>query len=315
MDHHPLVSVVIATYNGAPYLSSQLKSILSQTYSNIEIIVTDDQSEDATVDIVREFAKSDQRIQIHINDKRFGYTLNFLRGLQQSRGEMVCFCDQDDAWRSDKIEQLLNSFLANNKLCLAFSDLEVCDEHLKIIHPSFFRLIKMNPTRKTTKEEAILKNRIPGCAMMFRKCVVDKLLRAIDGEVPLMHDHFVFLLASALGEIYFVDKPLVKYRQHRKNVTAILKKIEFNHTSFVESTERTIEYMKQHLSKELSIDYNRLIRFLELYEFRKGNHRIDYLNYFQCLRDDTAKDRLLAFLECVFPSCYMKLKNLFGVSI
>ena len=64
MTSTPLVSVAMATYNGAPYLKEQLSSILGQTYPNLEIVITDDASSDETLAILRDFEKSHERIKI-----------------------------------------------------------------------------------------------------------------------------------------------------------------------------------------------------------------------------------------------------------
>lgn len=68
----PLVSVVMATYNGERFLDEQLRSIRNQTWTNLEIIVVDDASTDGTVDILRRHAMQDGRIQIHVSASNQG---------------------------------------------------------------------------------------------------------------------------------------------------------------------------------------------------------------------------------------------------
>ena len=70
------VSVAMCTYNGEKFLSEQLVSILSQTHSNIEVVICDDGSSDGTVEILQQFANSDPRIKLHINQENLGFIKN-----------------------------------------------------------------------------------------------------------------------------------------------------------------------------------------------------------------------------------------------
>ena len=77
---HPLVSVVLGTYNGEAYLEEQLRSVLAQTYPSFEIIAIDDGSRDHTVAVLREYAARDPRIRVIINERNLGFIRNFEKG-------------------------------------------------------------------------------------------------------------------------------------------------------------------------------------------------------------------------------------------
>src|SRR3990172_731979 len=118
-----LVSIVMATYNGEKYLRQQLDSILEQTCQHFELIVVDDASTDETLSILNEYAASDDRIHVYPAEKNMGLVANFERGLKLAKGEFIALSDQDDIFRNDKIELLLNALKAHPDRDLAVSDL------------------------------------------------------------------------------------------------------------------------------------------------------------------------------------------------
>ncbi len=108
--HKPLVSVIMPAYNASQYIAKSITSVQAQTFTNWELIVVDDCSQDGTAQLVKEFAHNDFRIKLHCNAKNMGVakTRNFALGL--CRGEYVAFLDSDDIWRPDKIELQLECF-------------------------------------------------------------------------------------------------------------------------------------------------------------------------------------------------------------
>ena len=190
MRKDPLISVVMAVYNGEDYLKEQVMTILNQTYHCIEVIIVDDKSCDNTLRIAKGLAEEDSRIKIFENPCNLGYAQNFLKGLSYAKGDYICFSDQDDYWLNDKIE-VLRSFLdKNEKNILAYSDMEICNENLVTIHKSFQKVSGIAPRKGHIRDVAFLKNIMPGCSMMFRKEVVS-LIKDKDATLPLMHDHLI----------------------------------------------------------------------------------------------------------------------------
>ena len=92
----PLVTVCIATYNGAAYLAAQLDSVLNQTHRHCEILIGDDTSSDGTREILEEYARRDSRVRLIFNPENLGYNRNFEALARQAAGEYIAFCDQDD---------------------------------------------------------------------------------------------------------------------------------------------------------------------------------------------------------------------------
>ena len=126
----PLVSIVLATYNGEKYLSQQLDSVLSQTYSPIEVIAVDDGSTDSTIKVLHEYAKRHPNMKVVVNDKTLGYKKNFEKGCSLSAGDYISFCDQDDVWESNKTEILMQSI---DNYPMVYCDDEFVNEKLETL--------------------------------------------------------------------------------------------------------------------------------------------------------------------------------------
>src|SRR3954462_8301868 len=105
-DRAPLISVVLATYNGAPFLREQLDSVLGQSIEDIEIVVRDDGSTDETVEILNSYC-TDSRFRLLSDDRRLGAAKNFGEAAMMARGLYVAFSDQDDIWLPYKLERSL----------------------------------------------------------------------------------------------------------------------------------------------------------------------------------------------------------------
>jgi glycosyltransferase involved in cell wall biosynthesis len=214
----PLVSVVMAVYNGESFLRQQIESILNQDYSNLEIIVVDDNSTDNSPGIICEYQKVDSRIRIHKTPVNKGAIATFEYGLLLARGEYVVLSDQDDIFDKDKISTLLDAFEEHPDADLVHSDLRLIDENNKIITYSMWKY--QNITTKNGKpfRQLLYVNFVTGCSCMIRK-------RLLISALPfpsncIVHDWWLAVIASSErnGGIFRINKPLVSYRQHTANV-------------------------------------------------------------------------------------------------
>ena len=115
-----LVSIGLPVYNGADDLRRSLDSLLSQTHTNFELIISDNASTDAvTQRITEEYAARDPRIRLTRQQNNRGAITNFLWVLNQSRGEFFMWAAHDDAWADDYIDKLVNSLVAAPDAVLA----------------------------------------------------------------------------------------------------------------------------------------------------------------------------------------------------
>ncbi len=103
----PCVSVVVPAYNAESYLERALDSALAQTVSDLEIIVVDDASSDATFEVARRFAARTSRIQVLSNERNSGENVSRNRAIRAARGQWIALLDADDAWLPERLERML----------------------------------------------------------------------------------------------------------------------------------------------------------------------------------------------------------------
>jgi len=198
-----MISVVMATYNGAPFIEGQLRSILPQLGPGDEIVVSDDGSTDGTLAVVS--SVKDARVRVLVNEARVGYVGNFERAARVARGSIIFFADQDDIWLDGKVEALLEAL---QTAAFAASDARVVDVALQTIHPSYR---EYRGTRSMGLLDVLLKPPIVGATMACRRSFLNSLLPFPRG-VP--HDFWLSFNAAWAGQLAFVDRPLILYRRH-----------------------------------------------------------------------------------------------------
>ena len=223
MTEAPVVDILLATWNGDTYLGVQIDSILAQTHTNWRLLIRDDGSSDGTPGIIRHYAaKFPDRIEIvDAEGKNLGACGNFAALLERSTADYAMFCDQDDIWLPEKVEVLLAKMQdmegKHGVACplLVHSDLKVADGDLDVVAPSFWGYQRLNPEKGRFLNRLLIQNTVTGCAMMMNSRLREIAL-PIHAQAR-MHDWWIALVAAAFGEIGYVRRPLVLYRQHGGN--------------------------------------------------------------------------------------------------
>ena len=209
------VSVCMATYNGEKFLKKQLESILCQLSDNDEIIISDDNSTDNTLNIIESFC--DSRIKIFKNKKKsfvkntyYYVTSNFENAIINANGNFIFLADQDDIWCENKVSQCLKHLYHNE---LVLHDSVIVNEKEEKIKKSYFELNKSAPglTRN------LIKNSYLCCCMAFRKEIIPTVL-PFPKEVP--HDIWFGLVCEKKFKVKFIDEKLLLYRRHGNNISA-----------------------------------------------------------------------------------------------
>jgi glycosyltransferase involved in cell wall biosynthesis len=213
MTANTLVSVVLGTYNGEKYLKKQIDSILQQTYSNIELIVTDDCSTDGTPTILREFADRHENVRVYFNEINLGLVRNFERAVRYAQGEYIAFSDQDDIWLPEKIQRLVDN-LGDNML--VYCDSAYIDTEDRLIGKklSDYRIWIKGKNLYAIESDSLW---MAGHAMMFRRELLNMAL-PFPCSPHIGHDEWMTYIAMLKGTISFVPEALVLYRQHGNNL-------------------------------------------------------------------------------------------------
>jgi glycosyltransferase involved in cell wall biosynthesis len=216
-----IIDILLATFNSERFLGEQLDSILKQDDRDWRLLIRDGGSTDSTLQILEEYQqKNPEKIKL-LPGGRASTMENFAELLKASSAELLMFCDHDDYWLSTKISHSRAAFeqreanLPPNTPLLLFTDLQIADENLSSDDESFFRHENIDPKRLALRE-LLLQNTAPGCTMLFNRALCDLAL-PIPAEA-FMHDHWLMLTASALGQIEFLPEKTLLYRQHRDNV-------------------------------------------------------------------------------------------------
>ena len=213
------IDVLLATYNGEKYLKEQIDSILNQTYTNIRLIISDDCSKDNTRSILKEYEQKDDRVKIYYQEKNQGYIKNFEFLLKQVESDIYMLSDQDDVWLPEKIEKTYQT-LKEKDADLVFGDLEVVDEKLDTMYPSFNEYMLLN--RKIEKyidsyKVNYLYNCVTGCTVMSKKDFIEKVLPVPSKSKYVAHDHWLGIIISINGKLIYMPEKYIKYRQHGNN--------------------------------------------------------------------------------------------------
>ncbi len=127
MTEKDLVSVIMPTYNSARFVAESIESIMHQTYQNWELLITDDCSQDGTVAIVEQYAKSDSRVKLFHLPTNGGAGAARNNSIKEAHGRYIAFCDSDDRWASTKLEKQI-TFMRERNLALSYSSYYVCNE-------------------------------------------------------------------------------------------------------------------------------------------------------------------------------------------
>jgi len=205
-----LVSVIMPTYNSSLNLHESIDSILRQTYTNFELVITDDCSSDSSVQIINTFIKSDPRVKLFSlkKNKGAGYARN--NSIKNSKGNYIAFCDSDDLWDIDKLEKQVNFMKKNN---LKFS----C---------SSYRTIKQNGVfynNVYVNEYLTKKSMLQSCKVGCLTAIYDakKLGKLYMPNIRSRQDYALWIqIFNKINETKCITEPLASYRLTKSSVSS-----------------------------------------------------------------------------------------------
>ena len=209
-----MISVCMATHNGARFLPRQLETILEQLEDGDELVVSDDASTDATLDIVR--ACADPRIRLFGGNRFHSPVRNFEHALRQARGDILVLADQDDVWLPGRLALVRERFARRPAgPYLMVMDGRVVAEDETVLAESLFRWLNARPGLFRN----LFFNRYPGCCLAFSRELLARAL-PFPRQLP-MHDWWLGLLGEMTGTTEFVPVPTILYRKHAGSHTEL----------------------------------------------------------------------------------------------
>ena len=212
------ISVGICTHNGEKFIAEQLNSIVTQSIKPDEIILTDDNSQDRTVEIARSILEaSGISYQVIAYDTHQGILRNFSNCFSKCTGDVIFSCDQDDIWMHEKIESFLPHLQRGCNF--VYSNAHIVDAQRNTLSTSFwahYGIDFSSLSREDFSNLLLTSTCIAGCNMAFTKELYDKT-----SPIPyhFLHDGWLAICAPLFGEIAFIDKPLIEYRVHGNNTS------------------------------------------------------------------------------------------------
>lgn len=215
------ISVALCTYNGERFLQEQLDSLRRQTRPPDELVIVDDASHDASVEVARRFADSTRLpVRLAVNPRNLGYAANFERAISRCTGDVVALCDQDDVWRDDKLERIADVFATCDNIGMVFSDALLVDAAGRPLPGRLWERVGFAAHERMRAEAGDLfrlllrGTLVTGATMAFRARLRQFVLPICPGWD---HDAWIALLLSAVSEVRAIAEPLIRYRQHDDN--------------------------------------------------------------------------------------------------
>jgi len=222
------IAIALPTYQpNLALFKQQINSILAQNYvtqqtkppkQSIEIIIQDDDSDEETIQQIKQFIQQIENIHFFQNEKNVGF-YNNIESLLYRIGKgfsYIAFSDQDDIWDSQKLEKQVDQLL-KNKADLVYSDLEIVNEKLQQLQPSFW----VNRSNHIYDYHALCINNVAtGSTMLFKNELLSTLLPFPQQTGKVYHDHWIAaFLKNKHYRVHYINESLVQYIQHGDNVT------------------------------------------------------------------------------------------------
>jgi len=232
----PIVSICIPTYNGEKFLSDALSSVLSQTYQDIEIIISDDGSTDRTLEIAKSFQNQTSKDFIVISHRNYGLVPNWNFCIQHAKGKYIKFLHQDDVLEPDCVRDLVNIAEQDDEIGLVFSARGLLMsagaendpscmsdyQHVRDLHKSWTELQTIQSGQKLLEDSNLFNwpiNKFGEPTTVLIKKEVFEKIGGFDAELCQLVDVEMWLRIMSQYKIGFADKVLSQWRIHPEQQT------------------------------------------------------------------------------------------------
>jgi len=269
MNSHPSVTVLIPFYNSEAYLEAAIDSVLRQTFTDLEVLLVDDGSTDASRAIVQGY--DDPRIRMISNDKNQGVVYSRNKGVQEAKAPLVAVLDADDIAVPDRIASQYAYMNSHPQLMMVGGHAEVINAEGKPTGEYY----KMPTGTAAVPIELLFRNVFVNSTVVFRKQAV-QTIGGYEGWAYAEDYRLAFRLAERFP-VDNLDKVLVQYRLHDQNISKTSELIK-------KGEEELVRYMHQQLGlpKDDQLQ-NTHLSFIHPTLERKPN-LTDYYNLFSALR-------------------------------
>lgn len=312
MTAAPKVSVLMITYNHAPFIAEAIESVLmQQTNFDFELVIGEDCSPDNTRELIAQYvAQYPAIVRLLPATKNLGAHRNFEQVYKAAKGDYFAHLEGDDYWTApDKLQVFADHLDANPKHSTVFGDVELIDTDGTLIRDHYF---PHDIAPVTTIEELFVADYIPNMAVMYRRNLFGDFPSFItEAKVPMV-DWPLHLMNADTGDLAFIDRVFARYRQHdggiwsgvdlRKKVSAHLNLYQLLNAHFNYRFDRLIK-------KQIAFNYY----WLATEQMKFGERRAAIGNHLRALKTSPFNmpisyglwARLLA--RWSFPQLYQRL--------
>jgi glycosyltransferase involved in cell wall biosynthesis len=248
MKNQPLVSVLMPSYNSEKFIGIAIQSVLNSTYTNFELIVTDDNSTDNTYYIAKSFEEKDKRVKVYLNDKNYGDYPNRNKAASYAKGIYLKYVDHDDFIYPYGLEQLVHYMEQFPDAGYGLCSLDQDDNQ---IYP-----FELNP------EEAYIRNYFQ--SSLFHKAPLSSIIKrdafeSVGGFTgkPFLGDFEFWHIISQKYKLVLMPQGIVWYRRHENQESKKLEKNSiqaFNYLVFGKQLVESEECPLDKISKRKVID-------------------------------------------------------------
>ena len=229
----PFFSIIIPLYNSQEFISDAVESVLNQTYSDWELIIVDDGSQDESLDIARKFEQNYDVIKVftHPNNKNKCVSASRNLGIENSNGKWIAFLDADDEWKQDKLKKQYDIIKRyDENLVFVYCRSKVFDEHGKVLSSAEMPVYNnkmdfygngIHGLSESPFKWVIKKGfEAPTSSVVVRAEIVNKFNLKFKEYLDYSEDGLFWYSVIRHGHIFYLDEPLMYYRVHLKQWNA-----------------------------------------------------------------------------------------------
>lgn len=209
MKDYGLVSVITPCYNGAKFIGDAIESVMAQTYPNWEMLITDDCSNDNSIEVIKEYVAKDSRVRLLQLEKNSGAAVARNKSIAEAKGRYIAFLDGDDMWLPNKLELQLE-FMEKKDCALSCTSLMYCNEEGE------YTSIELAPKTHTFKQ-SLHDNRVGTTAAIYDTAKLGKIFMPL---IRKRQDWALFMTILRTGVVaYGMKQPLCVYRVGQQSLS------------------------------------------------------------------------------------------------
>ena len=299
----PLVSVIMPAYNAANYIEGAIDSVISQSFSNWELIIINDGSTDATADVIAEKIKKDNRIKcINQQNKRQSKARNF--GISCALGTYIAFLDADDSILPDRFAKQVAFLESNNEVIL-------CGSWFKIMNSD--TVIKLPEKHEDIKLALLLGNCFASSSVMVRKRILDELSLIFDSSKEPAEDYDLWARLIFKGKLHNLQEVLLSYRTHVNQLSNKQNRIQKQ--SAFETKRNLFNLLELDLLQEERLVLDKInkdgvgLDFTDIAVFKKLQQKLLLSNSKKIFQTEGFKKLVLDLDQMIVKRCFITVNT------